>query len=131
MATGNITTALLTKKVTIDSDLSNKEYHLVDWDATDLNVVNLVEDALSMPMVLIEAGDGSTTATKGTVALSGITKVKIGGTVAAGDSLAATTAGVAIATTTDGNRAAGIALEGGASGDIIEMLVAPHFVYVA
>lgn len=129
--TGNVTTGLVTKTVTIDSDLSAKQYHFVDFDATDENVVNLVEDAASFGFVLIEGVDGSTTAGRGAIAVGGITQIKIGGTVAAGDSLTATTAGVAITTTTDGDRAGLIALEGGASGDIITALVAPHFVYVA
>lgn len=131
MSTGNITTALVTKTITIDTNLANKEYHFVAFDATDENVVNLLEAATSMPLVLLDSADGSTTAARGSIALGGVTKLKIGGTVAAGASLTATTAGVAIATTTDGDRAGAIALEGGVTGDIIEVLVAPHFVYTA
>lgn len=129
--TGNVTSALVTKTVSIDTDLSGKQYYLVAFDATDENVVNLIEAATKFPFVLIDGADGSTTATRGAIALAGITQVKIGGTVAAGDSLTATTGGVAIATTTDGDRAGLIALEGGASGDLIEALIAPHFVYTA
>lgn len=131
MSTGNITTALLTKTVTIDSNLSSKTYHFVSFDATDRNVVNLQENATEMPLILLDDGDGSSTAKRGSIALAGITQLKIGGSVTAGDSLTATTGGVGIATTTDGDRAGAIALEGGASGDIIEVLIAPHFVYTA
>lgn len=51
--------------------------------------------------------------------------VQLGGTVAAGDFLTATTAGVAIATTTDGHFTAGWTMQAGVSGDIIEMFVQP------
>ncbi len=51
--------------------------------------------------------------------------IQLGGTVAAGDSLTATTAGKAVATTTDQVYMGGWALEAGGTDDIIEMQVWP------
>lgn len=53
----------------------------------------------------------------------GIARVKLGGTVAIWDKLTATTAGVAIATTTAGNLSFGIALQAGATGNFIPVLL--------
>lgn len=52
----------------------------------------------------------------------GTTLVKLGGTVAIGDAVTATTGGALITTSTAGNQVVGTALEAGASGDFIEVL---------
>lgn len=130
MSTGNITTKLETKTITIDSDLSSKQYHFVAFDATDENVVNIQADAAKMPFVLLDDGDGSTAAIRGSIALDGVTQIKLAGTVAAGAALTATTGGEAVATTTDGDLCGGIALKGGVDGDLIEMKIS-QFVYSA
>jgi hypothetical protein len=117
MAT-NTTTALDTKTVVIDTDLSDKVYHFVSYDATDQNVVNLAETGAVTPFVLVEDGDGSSTPLNGTIANGGTFKIKLGGTVEAGDFLMPTTNGVAIVATTD-KRYGAVAAEGGVSGDII------------
>lgn len=129
--TGNVTTGLVTKTITIDTNLASKQYYLVNFDATDENVVNLAAAALLFPFVLLECSDGSTTAARGTIAVGGITKVKLGGTVAAGDPIVSDGNGKGVTSTTDGNRAGLIAMEGGVDGDIITALVAPHQIYVA
>lgn len=123
MATGVSTGELTTLSVTIDTDLSSKAYHFVKFDATDDDVVNLCEDASQSSFILLDDGDGSSTPVTGSIALAGVTKCKIGGTVAAGDKITATTAGVGITTTTNKNHYYAIALRGGATGDIIPVLV--------
>lgn len=122
MNTGNTQYPLLTRTVAIDSDLSAKQYHFVDFDATDDDVVNLTADAATQPFVLTSATDGSVSPTLGVVCLVGTALLKLAGTVAAGAYLTATTGGEAIATTTDGDYYGAIALRGGVDGDIIEVL---------
>lgn len=59
------------------------------------------------------------------VRLNGISKVVAGGTVAFGDYVRPDTAGKATATTTAGQKAFGIALTGGVTGDVIDVLLTP------
>lgn len=53
----------------------------------------------------------------------GTVKVKAGGTIAVGDLVTATTAGKLIATTTAGDQVVGMALEAGASNDLVEVML--------
>lgn len=128
MATGVQFGDTVTKTVKIDSDLSDKEYYLVNLDTSDDQVVNIASDASAVPFVLCEGVDGSSTEGIGTIAVGGRVKVKTGGSVNAGDKLTSDGSGLAIATTTDTNHYGLIALESGASGDIVEALVAPGMV---
>ncbi len=124
MATPNTGTVIgrpETRSVQIAVDLSGKEHTLVK--ATDDNKVVATADATATPRVLLTGIDGSTTEQTGTIVIGGRTKVKLGGTVATGDKLTATTAGVAIATTTDGDEYGLIAEAAGVSGDIIPVQV--------
>lgn len=59
------------------------------------------------------------------VSVSPIAKVRLGGTVVAGDALTSDANGKAIATTTAGNRLIGFAEIGGALNDVITYLRAP------
>jgi len=128
MSTGNTQYPLLTRTVTIDSDLSTKQYHFVDFDATDDDVVNLTDDAATTPFVLTTAGDGSSAAVEGVIALAGVVMLKLGGSVDAGDFLVPTTGGEAIASTTDTDIYGAVALRGGVDGDLIEVLVERGFI---
>lgn len=119
--TGVKTGAIVTMPVKVDSDLSAKQYHFVDLDTTDDEVVNIVADAASFGFVLQEGVNGGTTEDTSTIAVSGLTKVKSGGAISAGDKITASTGGVGIATTTDTNHYNGIAMENAASGDIFVM----------
>lgn len=56
----------------------------------------------------------------------GTTKVRAGGTIAAGALVTAGTAGRAVATTTAGAQIVGIALEAGVAGDFIEIAAAQY-----
>ena len=63
-----------------------------------------------------------------TVIFGGVAEVKLGGTVTKGAFLTATTAGVAVATTTAGDTVRAIALSGGVVGDVKPVLLVyfPH-----
>jgi hypothetical protein len=121
--TGNTQYPLVPRTIQIDTDLSTKQYHFVDFDATDDSVVNLTADALTQPFVLTTPGNGATGAIEGEILLIGTTLLKLAGTVSAGAFLTATTGGEAIATTTDGDYYGAIALYPGVDGDLIEVLV--------
>lgn len=113
----------LTRSVTMDTDLSNKEGYAVSMDTTDDNNVNLLEAATAVPFVLNDCGDGSASKVTGSIVFAGRAKVKLGGVVAPGDKLTATTGGKWIATTTDKNNYGAIAMAIGTTDDIIEAIV--------
>jgi len=130
MSSGNTQFPLLTRTMTIDTDLSDKMYHFVKLDSDD-NVVVATANATAIPFVLLEDGNGATTPLLGSIAMAGVVKIKLGGTVAQGDKLTATTGGKAIATTTDGDLYGLVALTEGVADDIIEALVSVGCVYTA
>lgn len=111
-----------TRSVTIDSNLTDKEYFFVTMDTTDEHVVNLAAAATAVIFPLIEGGNGATTATRGTIVTGGQTKIKLGGSVNAGAKLTSDGAGKAVTAST-GNNVGAIALAGGVDGDIIPVLV--------
>ena len=121
--TKNTLVAPVRATVTIDTDLSDKQNHFVSLDGTDQKVVNLIEDATAPAFILCDDGNGSTEAIEGSIYISGIATVKLGGTVTAWDKLTATTGWVAITTTTDTNNYSAIAFESWVSWDIIEVIV--------
>jgi len=108
-----------TQSVVIDTDLSDKEYYFVNFDGTDQGVVNIASAATSQPFILLEGADGSSTETVGTIVTGGKTKLKTGGNITQGAFLTSDANGAAVATTTDDQFYGAIALENGASGDII------------
>lgn len=114
-----------TLTVSVATDLSAKLYHFVNLsDGGQVPVAAIASGATAFPFVLLEAVNGSTTATKATVATSGIVTLKAGGTITAGAKLTATTGGAAIVTTTDTNHYGAIALQAAASGSEFKALVA-------
>jgi Uncharacterized conserved protein (DUF2190) len=62
------------------------------------------------------------------VILDGIALVKLGGTVAFGDLITSDATGQGVATTTAANRYIGHAMEGGVSGDLIGVRIAPGLI---
>lgn len=60
------------------------------------------------------------------IAISGVVKVRAGGTIAAGAAVASDADGDAIAATTAGHIVLGTAIVGGASGEIISVLFQPR-----
>lgn len=130
MATGNRPEPLLMRSLRCDTDLSAKKYHLVNYDASDEQIVNIATDASKFVVPLETAEDGSTNEADATVVLLGGAWVKLVGTVAQGDPLTASTGGAAIKSTTDGDYIAGFALEAGVSGDEIPMFVNPQTISI-
>lgn len=117
--TGLVTDQLQTRSVQIDTNLTDKEYYFVTFDLTDDNVVNLAADGALPTFVLLEGKDGSSGGTKtGTVALSGVTKLKINATISAGQYLKSDANGKGVLATTGTNSGA-VALESGVAGDLI------------
>lgn len=123
MTTGQITTPVLTQTVRIDSNLSGKENHFVNFDATDDNVVNIASDQTLPSFILLEGADGSSTEASGTVALLGTAKLKISEAVTAGKYLVPDANGQGEIADAAGERFGAVALENGASGDKILVLL--------
>lgn len=111
-----------TRSVSIDTNLADKEYFFVTMDTTDEHVVNLAAAATAVIFPLLEGANGATTATRGTIAVGGQAKMKLGGSVNAGAKLTSDGAGKAI-TASSGNNVGAIALAGGVDGDIIPVVV--------
>lgn len=115
---------VVTRTVTMDSDLTDKEMFAVTLDATDDNNVNLAAAATGFPFVLLDGGVGTASVDyTGSIALSGRVKVKLGGTVAPGDKLTSDGNGKWITTVTDKDHFGAIALQIGAANDVIEAWV--------
>lgn len=112
---------LATASITIDTNLTDKEMYFVAPDATDDDVYNIA-NANDVCFPLSEGGNGATTAIKGTIVLAGVTKLKLGGTVAQGDKLAADSAGKGVVAG-DAAHYHAIAMAKGVDGDIIPVLI--------
>lgn len=128
MTSGVIFGDTMTRSVQIDTDLSDKECFLVNFDGSDDFVVNIASGATEFPWVLTEGGDGSTDELTGSIAVGGRVKIKLGGTVAAGDKITSDGSGKGITTTTDTNHYGLIALQAGVLNDLIEAIVFPGMV---
>lgn len=127
--TGNLFGNTVMKTVLCDSDLSAKQYYLVNLDSSDDNVVNLASAATSVPFVLTEGAAGSASSPKAcSIALGGRAKVVLGGTIGAGVPFMSDASGKAVVAT-NGKYSAGILLKGGVAGDIVECLVTPGRVW--
>lgn len=123
MSTGQIYGDTGTRTVTMDSNLTDKEGYAVTLDTTDDDNVNLAASAAAFPFVLLDGGDGSSGDYVGSIALSGRTKVKLGGTVVPGSKLTSDGNGKWIATVTNLDHYGAIALQIGVANDVIEVLV--------
>jgi hypothetical protein len=103
------------------ADLSSKQYYFVKVN-TDSQVV-VAGDGEAAVGVLQTKPDAAGRA--GQVAIGGITKVLIGATLAAGDSVASDGNGKAAPATT-GEKVLGTCIVGGAAGEIGSMLFQPR-----
>lgn len=112
------------KTLTSAADLSAKTGYIVKLDTSGNLVVATAGTDTTIVGVLDDAPNAGGSGTGCTYQFLGTAKVVLGGTVAIGDWLTSTTGGVAITTTTDGNRTIGMALEAGVTGDIIEVQLA-------
>lgn len=84
-------------------------------------VADAATDAVLGASTVIDAASGE----RCDVVLSGIAEVKAGGTITYGDRVTAATGGLAVTTTTAGNRVVGIAMGDAVSGDIFPVLIVP------
>jgi hypothetical protein len=119
----NVSGTPQTRTVEIESNLASKVMHFVKYNvsAGKQNVVQLAVDATKVMYLLAEGVDGSTTPGVGTILVEGLAKMKLGGTVQAGQFLTANSDGEAIAVTAAGQHYGAIAQEEGVDGD--EVLV--------
>jgi hypothetical protein len=125
MATGVVYGAPETLSVTCDTDLSLKAEYAAILDVSDEGNVDIAADATKFPFPIVEGAAGATGAKKVmTVAIDGCAKVKCGGSVLPGDKLTSDSAGKWVPTTTNGELYGAIALEAGATNDVIHVKVA-------
>lgn len=121
LKTGVVTGQLETKSAFADTDLSNKEYHFVNFDTTDDEVVNLATGATLPPFILQDSALGSASnPLPVSVAINGRTKLKLGaGGATAGKFLVPDSNGAGVVGSAAGHRYGAIALENGVEGDFI------------
>ena len=103
------------------ADLSAKQYHAVKITAA--HTVNVVTAATDKGFILLNKPAAANEAAM--LCIGGRSKVKIGGTVSAGDLLGPDTDAMLIAVTADESQIIAIALEAGVDGDIIDAIVFP------
>lgn len=124
--TGVITSELRTATVESLVNMTANTYKLVVMDGTINNRVVAAAGATLPMYVLIDGGVTAGTSTNPvavTIALDGETKVKLGAGCNAGDYLTSDGAGLAIPTTTGGNKYFGIAQEKRNSGDLVRVSI--------
>jgi hypothetical protein len=99
------------------ADLSTKQYHAVSVNSSGKAALCDADDYVAG---ILQNNPGSGRAA--TVTYNGVSKVKLGGTVAAGARVTVNASGQIVAATT-GDSVLGIALAGGASGEIGTVLI--------
>jgi len=102
-------------------DLSAQQYRIVKHTASDLAVANATD--LNQVGVLQDAPAAA--GRPGVVRVFGVSKVKLGGTVAKGDRLTSDANGAAIVAVT-GKQVVGIAMTAGVSGDTANIFISPR-----
>lgn len=105
------------KTLLAGASLVGKEFFIGKLNSSGDVVVAAAATDLICGIIRTEAGSGEGVAYQ----FLGTAKVKLGGTVAVGDFITSDSAGKGIATTTDGNRTIGMALEAGVANDIVEV----------
>ena len=113
----------------ISEDLSSKQYHVM-VQGTTLKSALLASSAGEVALgILQDTGlDGSSDVEHGLVRISGESLCKIGGNISIDDKLQADTDGMAIVATT-ADQVLGVALEGGADGDLIRIQVSMQGIF--
>ena len=102
------------------ADLSSAQFKFVESNSSGtVTVTNAAGE-----YVLGVLQNNPTSGNAATVAVGGISKVVLGGNVTINDSIATDNAGKAVAAST-GNKIVGIAIKGGASGEIGSVLLRP------
>lgn len=102
------------------ADLTTKQFRVMTVNSSGQAAVAGATD-LAVGLLQNKPGSGQAA----TVAFGGISKAVAGGTVAAGARVTADANGAVIAATTAGDAVVGVALAGGAAGEIIPVLINP------
>lgn len=100
------------------ADLSAAQYRCVSLDSNG-RIIQSTATSLTIGILQTKPTSGQF----GSVAFMGVSKVALGGTVAAGARVMSNATGLGIAATTAGNAVIGVALEGGVTGDIVPVLL--------
>lgn len=103
------------------ADLSAKQYRFVKITSLQLAVCARGDKALGILQDKPAAAGRA-----GVVGFSGVTKVVLGGSVTAGNDVISDANGAGVVAASSDNNIMGVALETGASGDIIAMLLQPR-----
>lgn len=103
-------------------DLSAAQYKIVYVNSSGQAAV---ANATSHTVGVLQ-NDPSAAGQAATVAYAGVSKVKAGGTVAAGARVTSDANGAAVAAATAGDAVIGVALNAGVSGDVIPVLIAQY-----
>ena len=118
------TESMQTATFIANGDMSALQYHIVMFNGTGVNwEIEMADHATTADPIGVLQNDPNADGQPATVAIGGICKVELGGTVEAGDFVTSNTTGEAIATTTAGDDVIGQILEGGADGDIRPLLI--------
>lgn len=126
MASGVVTSAVQSRTVKTVTNLTDKEGYLMNYDGTTDQLIAIASAGTVAPFCLLEGVDGTVDTTNGrpvSVAVGGVVKVKAGGSITAGARLTSDSAGKAVVTTSTGNVYGFIALENGATDDLVAALV--------
>ena len=100
------------------ADLSGAQYKCVSLDSNG-RIIQSTATSLTIGILQTKPTSGQF----GSVSFMGVSKVLLGGAVTAGARVHSNATGLAVAATTAGNAVIGIALEGGASGDVVPVLL--------
>jgi hypothetical protein len=124
MTTGlNVGAGLVTLTKKVATDLSAKQYHFVNISTSDDAYIVAATDQTLPCFILQEGVDGSTTETIASIAIAGVTQLKIAETVAPGKFLVPTASSTGEVADAAGERYGCIALGAGVANDIIPVLV--------
>ena len=108
--------------LTAENSFSGKQFYAAEISGN--NQCDVCDGTGDLVVGIIQNEPGASGAAK--VAVMGKTKWLAGGTVTAGNRVGTDASGKCVAKTADADLVAGIAITGGVSGDIIEVLLSPN-----
>lgn len=113
------------------SDLAAYQFHIVKFSSD--RTVTVAAAATDLVIGILQNGDADSDGAPATVRTGGLSKLKAGGSISAGQYVVADGSGHGVAVTlgtTTTNVAIGRAIEDASSGDIFTVLVMPQFIQV-
>ena len=114
-----------------DYHTTTKQFYIVCMDSSDETIkVAATPDSASEPPIGVLINEPTAKWQPASVAYSGVCKVEAGGVIAIGDAVTCNGSGLAVATTTAGDKCIGRALSVGATGAIVMVLLG-MFMYEA